>query len=41
MISAINQVTTAVNTLNSKKWDVYLDSKVVGSGLMQNSYRSA
>jgi hypothetical protein len=41
MISAINQVTTAVNALNSKKWDVYLDSKVVGSGLMQNSYRSA
>jgi hypothetical protein len=41
MISAINQVTTAVNALNAKKWDVYLDSKVVGSGLMQNSYKSA
>jgi hypothetical protein len=41
MISAINQVTTAVNALNAKKWDVYLDSKIVGSGLMQNSYKSA
>jgi len=41
MISAINQVTTAVNALNAKKWDVYLDSKVVGTGLMQKSYKSA
>jgi hypothetical protein len=41
MISAINQVTTAVTTLNNKSWDVKLDSKSVGSGLMQNSYRSA
>jgi hypothetical protein len=41
MISAINQVTNAVNALNAKKWDVYLDSKLVGSGLMQNSYRAA
>jgi hypothetical protein len=41
MISAINQVTAAVTTLNNKSWDVKLDSKSVGSGLMQNSYRSA
>jgi hypothetical protein len=41
MISAINEVTSAVNQLNSKKWDVYLDSKVVGTGLMQKSYKSA
>jgi hypothetical protein len=41
MISAINQVTNAVTTLNNKSWDVKLDSKSVGSGLMQNSYRSA
>jgi hypothetical protein len=41
MISAINQVTAAVTTLNNKSWDVKLDSKLVGSGLMQNSYRSA
>jgi len=41
MISAINQVTAAVTTLNNKSWDVKLDSKSVGSGLMQNSYKSA
>ena len=41
MISAINQVTNAVTTLNNKSWDVKLDSKSVGSGLMQNSYKSA
>ncbi len=41
MIAAINEVTSAVNVLNSKKWDVYLDSKVVGTGLMQKSYKSA
>ena len=41
MISAINEVTSAVNQLNAKKWDVYLDSKVVGTGLMQKSYKSA
>lgn len=41
MISAINQVTAAVNTLSNKSWDVKLDSKSVGAGLIQNSYRSA
>ena len=41
MISAINQVTAAVTTLSNKSWDVKLDSKSVGAGLIQNSYRSA
>jgi hypothetical protein len=41
MVSAINQVTAAITKMNSKSWDVKLDSKSVGSGLMQNSYRSA
>jgi hypothetical protein len=41
MISAINQVTAAITKMNEKSWDVKLDSKSVGSGLMQNSYRSA
>jgi hypothetical protein len=41
MISAINQVTAAVNDLKNKSWDVHLDSKAVGTGLIQKSYRSA
>jgi hypothetical protein len=41
MISAINQVTAAVNDLRNKSWDVHLDSKAVGTGLIQKSYRSA
>jgi hypothetical protein len=27
--------------MNDKSWDVKLDSKSVGAGLIQNSYRSA
>jgi hypothetical protein len=41
MIAAINQVTAAVNDLKNKSWDVHLDSKSVGTGLIQKSYRSA
>jgi hypothetical protein len=41
MIAAINQVTAAVNRLEQKSWNVNLDSKAVGTGLMQKSYRSA
>jgi len=41
MISAINEVTSAVNALNAKSWDVNLDGKLVGKGLLQNSYKSA
>jgi len=41
MISAINQVTAAVNKLEQKSWNVNLDSKAVGTGLIQKSYRSA
>jgi hypothetical protein len=41
MIDAINQVTAAVTDLKNKSWDVHLDSKSVGTGLIQKSYRSA
>ena len=41
MIAAINQVTAAVADLKNKSWDVHLDSKAVGTGLIQKSYRSA
>jgi len=41
MIAARNEVTGAVHQLNSKKWDVYLDSKVVGKGLLQTAHKSA
>jgi hypothetical protein len=41
MIAAINQVTAAVADLKNKSWDVHLDSKSVGTGLIQKSYRSA
>jgi len=41
MIDAINQVTAAVNKLEQKSWNVNLDSKAVGTGLMQKTYRSA
>jgi|LakMenEpi03Aug12_release.lakeMendotaPanAssembly.Ray.scaffolds.fasta_scaffold59903_3 hypothetical protein len=41
MIAAINQVTAAVTDLKNKSWDVHLDSKSVGTGLIQKSYRSA
>jgi hypothetical protein len=41
MVSAINQVTAAITKMNDKSWDVKLDSKSVGAGLIQNSYRSA
>jgi hypothetical protein len=41
MIDAINQTTAAINELKNKSWDVHLDSKAVGTGLIQKSYRSA
>jgi hypothetical protein len=41
MIAAMNQTTAAINELKNKSWDVKLDSKSVGAGLIQNSYRSA
>jgi hypothetical protein len=41
MIDAINKVTAAVTDLKNKSWDVHLDSKSVGTGLIQKSYRSA
>jgi hypothetical protein len=41
MIDAINQVTAAVSKLEQKSWNVNLDSKAVGTGLMQKTYRSA
>ena len=41
MIDAINQVTAAVHKLEQKSWNVNLDSKAVGTGLMQKTYRSA
>jgi hypothetical protein len=41
MIAAINQVTAAVSKLEQKSWNVNLDSKAVGTGLMQKTYRSA
>jgi hypothetical protein len=41
MISAINEVTSAVNALNAKSWDVNLDGKLVGKGLLQSSHKSA
>jgi archaellum component FlaC len=41
MISAINEVTSAVNALNAKSWDVNLDGKLIGKGLLQNSHKSA
>jgi hypothetical protein len=41
MISAINEVTNAVNALNAKSWDVNLDGKLVGKGLLQKSTKSA
>ena len=41
MISAINEVTSAVNALNAKSWDVNLDGKLIGKGLLQTSHKSA
>jgi len=41
MISEINEVTNAVNALNAKSWDVNLDGKLVGKGLLQKSTKSA
>jgi hypothetical protein len=41
MISAINEVTSAVNALNAKSWDVNLDGKLIGKGLLQSSHKSA
>ena len=41
MISAINDVKSAIGHLNNKKWDVYLDSSRVGRGMVKGQTQSA
>jgi uncharacterized protein YoxC len=41
MISAMNDVKSAIGHLNNKKWDVYLDSSRVGRGMVKGQTQSA
>jgi hypothetical protein len=41
IVSVMNDVKSAIDYLNNKKWDVYLDSSRVGRGMVKGQTQSA